>query len=185
MLKLQNVSVNFGGDAVIDNFSAEISHGITALLGASGKGKTTLLRTIAGLQEYSGKIDGVKGKKIAMAFQDYRLFPTLTAKENVAITLSKNIDLERLLLDLEVSEFADKKPNELSGGMKTRVSLARALGTDSDIILLDEPFAALNTKLKQRLAENMMPYLKDKIVVLVSHNKSDFELLRTDYTINL
>ena len=185
MLKLQNVSVRFGGDAVIDNFSAEFSNGITALLGASGSGKTTLLRTIAGLQVYSGKIDGTKGKKIAMAFQDYRLFPTLSAKENVAITLSKNIDLEKLLMDLEVSEFADKKPHELSGGMKTRVSLARALGTDSDIILLDEPFAALNTKLKQRLAENMMPYLKDKIVVLVSHNKSDFELLRTDYTINL
>lgn len=185
MLKLQNVSVFFNGVAVINNFNAEIPVGITALIGASGGGKTTLLRAIAGLQKHDGEINGTKDKRVAMAFQDYRLFPTLSAKENVAVTLSKGTNLEKLLEDLEVTEFANKKPHELSGGMKTRVSLARALGSDADIILLDEPFSALNAKLKQRLAENMQPYLKDKTVILVSHNKSDFELLRPDYTINL
>ena len=185
MIKLKNVSVAFNGVTVIDEFSAEIPKGITALTGASGSGKTTLLRAIAGLQKYEGSIDGTKGKRIAFAFQDYRLFPTLSAKDNVSITLSKNAHLEKLLEDMQISDFKDKKPSELSGGMKTRVSLARALSNDADIILLDEPFSALNTKLKQRLAENMLPYLKDKTVILVSHNKSDFELLKPDNTINI
>ncbi len=185
MIKIKNLSVSFDGAKAIEKFNAEIPLGITALCGASGGGKTTLLRAIAGLQNHDGEILGTEGKKIAIAFQDYRLFPSLTAKENISICLSPDINLEKLLDDMKVSDFADKKPHELSGGMKARVSLARAIGYDADIILLDEPFSALNQKLKQQLAENILPYLNGKTVIIVSHNKNDFALLPINNTINI
>ena len=178
MIELKNVSISFGGEPIITDFNAKIDIGITALCGASGIGKTTLLRVIAGLQKHEGEIIGTKDKKIAVAFQDYRLFPGLSAKDNIALCKAPSIDLEKLLLDLQVQDFADKKPSELSGGMEARVSLGRALGNDADIILLDEPFSALDSELKQVLAKNILPYLKGKTVIIVTHNQEDLELLK-------
>lgn len=185
MITLKNVSVDFKNECAISDFSAEFKSGITALLGVSGSGKTTLLRAIAGLQEFKGEIEGTENKKIAFSFQDYRLFPTISAQENILLAKSDNIDLDKLLQDLKITDFKNKKPHELSGGMKARVSLARALGSDADIVLLDEPFSALNAELKAEIAVNILPYLKDKTVILVTHNPEDLNLLNPQKIINI
>ncbi len=185
MIELKHIYVSFNGVPVITGFNGQFDSGITALCGASGIGKTTLLRVIAGLQKYEGEITGISNKKVAVAFQDYRLFESLSAKDNIALCKAPSIDLEKLLLDLQVKDFEDKKPHELSGGMQARVSLGRALGNDSDIVLLDEPFSALDLELKQVLAANIIPYLKGKTVIIITHNREDLELIKPDRIIEI
>lgn len=185
MIELKNLSVSFGGAPVISNLNAKFNSGITALCGASGVGKTTLLRAIAGLQNFEGEIIGTHNKKISFAFQDYRLFESLSAKANIELCKSQNIDIKKLLTDLQIQDFADKKPNELSGGMQARVSLGRALGNDADIVLLDEPFSALDLELKMTIAKSIIPYLLGKTVIIVTHNQEDLELLKPNKIIDI
>ena len=185
MIELKNLSVSFGGEPVISNLNADFDVGINALCGASGIGKTTLLRAIAGLQKFEGEIIGTHNNKISFAFQDYRLFDSLSAKANIELCKSQNIDIQKLLADLQIQDFADKKPNELSGGMQARVSLGRALGNDADIVLLDEPFSALDLGLKKAIAKSITPYLMGKTVIIVTHNQEDLELLKPDKIIEI
>jgi len=147
--------------------------GIYCLLGASGSGKTTLLRIIAGLETPdSGVVTGTAGKKISFVFQSDRLLPNSIAFENIALASSPEaatLWLERL----ELSDAADKKPRKLSGGMKRRVALARALAFDGDILLLDEPFKGFDSELKKRIIPYIIEFSKNALVVLVTHDEQD------------
>lgn len=182
-MKLENITKSFNGKEIISDFTRDIPDGkITYIMGASGIGKTTLLRIIAGLDtDFSGNIE--KSGKIAYVFQEPRLFPALTVKENVEIVGGTN-DSKDILSMLELDGCEKMMPNELSGGMKMRLSIARALYSDADIYLMDEPFSALDDETKNRIVPKIFAFLKGKTVIIVSHSL-DEAASYADNTINL
>ena len=171
-MKIIGLNKRFNDNLLFDNFSCEIADSkINYLLGASGSGKTTLLRIISGLdRDFLGSIEPTQNK-ISYVFQEPRLLPSLSALENVKIVRenSEKLSIELLSL-LELKDALNKKPDELSGGMKMRVNLARALNYDADLYLMDEPFSALDEETKDRILPKVFEILKDKTIVIVSHN---------------
>ncbi len=151
---------------------------LLSVMGPSGCGKSTLLGLIAGsLTPTLGKIE-TSFERIAYVFQEPRLFPWLTVRENIAAVLPKGTDrsvIDRSLELVELTDAADKLPNELSGGMKIRASLARGLAFGGDLLLLDEPFSALNEELRLELLHKLKAHLKgtDTAAILVTHQKED------------
>ena len=160
---------------IFDDFSYAFEKtGIYVLAGDSGKGKTTLLRMIAGLdRDYTGEIHA---EKTAYAFQEYRLFPVLNALENITkILWDKPTDIEiqtakSLLCSLGFTENDMLLyPQALSGGMKQRVSLCRALLSKKSILLLDEPFKELDSSLRERLRKILAEESKHRLVIVTVH----------------
>ncbi|MFD0372103.1 ABC transporter ATP-binding protein, partial [Streptomyces sp. NPDC127114] len=154
--RIEHVSKSFGGPAggqlVLDDISLDVAPGeFVTLLGASGCGKSTLLNLVAGLDRpTAGSID-TPGGRPALMFQEHALFPWLTAGKNIELALKlrgvpkadRRPEAERLLELVRLAGSYGKRVHELSGGMRQRVALARALAQDSDLLLMDEPFAAL------------------------------------------
>ena len=169
-LRFENVTKRFGSFTAVDQISLEIGKSeVFSLLGPSGCGKTTLLRMAAGFEKPdSGRIylDGIditdlppERRKVNTVFQNYALFPHLSIKENIAFGLKIakmprpviDREVDRMLDLIDLSTHADKKISEISGGQKQRVAIARALINNPLVLLLDEPLAALDLKLRQRL----------------------------------
>ncbi len=169
-------------DAVhaLDRLSLEVEPGsFCSVLGASGCGKSTLLNLVAGLDEpSSGRLE-VSGRASLM-FQDPALFPWLTAARNVELPLrfegvarsERRARVLELLELVHLREFADKRPHELSGGMRQRVALARALGQRTDVLLMDEPFGALDAMTRDTLHDELERIWRDTgiTVLFVTHN---------------
>lgn len=172
--------------------------GITALLGSSGSGKSTALRVIAGLEKpQQGCIqrgqrtwfDAIKKvflppqqRRIGMVFQDYALFEHLTVADNIGYGLAKDgrdFHVKHWLEHLHIAEFADRYPAHLSGGQRQRVALARALAPEPDLLLLDEPFSAVDVSLRQQLRYQLKDLVKDvnRPVLIVSHHLEDARYL--------
>lgn len=167
---LKNISKSYGENTVLDNVNIEIPDcGIFGIFGPSGCGKTTLLRIICGLEKPdSGEITGAK--KFSVVFQEDRLMPTLTALGNVA-AVSDNETAKLWLERVGLAESLDKLPSELSGGMKRRVAVARALAFDAEALILDEPFKGLEAELKESIAKLICEYAQNKPVILVTHDE--------------
>ena len=184
-LKIKNLSKSFGRKAIFDNFSFDFcDKGVYILRGESGKGKTTLLRIIAGLDKsYVGEIEGGGIENVSFAFQEYRLIPGLSAIENVLIASKEKSNSDRIeannLLDcLGFSSYdMNLLPAELSGGMKQRVSLARAFLKKSPVLLLDEPTKELDSALCERVCEMIKKISEFKLVIVVTHKEEDTLLL--------
>ena len=183
MLKITDLSFSFDKKKILEDFSLELKKGeILAVMGPSGYGKTTLLRLVAGLlKPQKGEIENTF-EKTAYAFQEPRLFPWLTVKENLlAVMGDKDENAKETVLEclelVALSDALDKYPSELSGGMKSRASLARALAFGGDLFLFDEPFAALDEDLRHSLAEKIKEYIQTRgaSAILVTHNKEDAE----------
>ena len=180
-LQIKGLTKAFGDKIIFSDFSYTFSDsGLYLLKGASGVGKTTLLRMISGLDtSYSGDILGGGLTNVAYTFQEYRLFPTLTAIENVMIASKDEsaADFEKAKSYLTRLGFSssDMKlyPSELSGGMKQRVSLARAFLSDAKILLLDEPTKELDTSLASLVLDMISEISKEKLVIMVSHIEAD------------
>ncbi len=192
MLKITNITFSFGKKCVFENFSMELKKGeILAIMGPSGCGKTTLLALTAGLlRPQKGEIVN-SFEKVTYVFQEPRLFPWLTVKENLLAVLDeKDENNEKTVMEclefVGLSDSADKYPSELSGGMKSRASLARALAFGGDLFLLDEPFAALDEGLRHTLAVKIKDYLRTRgaSAILVTHNREDAEQI-ADRTLTL
>ena len=183
MLELINVSKSFGEKEILKNFSYKFeSKGIYVITGKSGIGKTTLLRLIAGLDKsFTGQILRPLGDKVSYAFQEHRLFPNLNAKENAEIALSTKEEkrlCEEILKKLHLNEKDfTLYPNELSGGMAQRVSLARALSYDAPLLLLDEPFKELDDTVKSSLLDIISEEGKARVIIIVTHDKDDITRL--------
>lgn len=186
MIELKDVSVAFGDKQVLRNFSQRFEPGKHyALFGPSGCGKTTLLRVIAGLQKPdSGHILLKDGLRMAFCFQEDRLLPWYTIRQNVALALSPEVQkdkekaariaeslLERVGLKNEGSAY----PSELSGGMKRRASLARALAFDAPVMLMDEPFRALDEASHAQMLRLVRSLAQGKTLILVTHDIRDTE----------
>ncbi len=183
----------FGRKIVFTNFNYSFAEcGMYVIKGKSGIGKTTLLRLIAGLDKnFSGSIEGIKDGRISMHFQEYRLFDSLTALENVyALAFENagekeiNYSMELLLkLGLNKDELS-LYPKELSGGMKMRVSLARAALKPADVLLLDEPTKELDSQTRQNVLSLLNELSRDKTVIMVTH-ENDIALLENPTLIEL
>ena len=166
---------------VMRKFNLNIKHNeIVALIGPSGIGKSTLLNILSGYdQNISGQIDinrEIKDKKLSFIFQAHNLLPWLTALENVElITNKENLKKNRpykILKELGLEEFINTYPNNLSGGMKRRVSIARAFVNNPNILLMDEPFISLEKPLANQLREQTISLIKKNNVtaILVTHD---------------
>ncbi|MEO5930807.1 MAG: ABC transporter ATP-binding protein [Candidatus Kapaibacterium sp.] len=179
LLCLDDISHSFGGVEVVRRFSLDIEPGeFVAIVGPSGCGKTTILNILSGfVRPTSGRV-GCEGRA-RMVYQHDGLFPWLTVAENIALGLrhigdagERNRQAEDLLTLIRLRGFEDHYPHQLSGGMRQRVELARALAGDTDILLMDEPFSALDylTRLRMRRELALMLEESPRTVVLVTHD---------------
>lgn len=178
-ISLRHVTVILTGQPILKDFSLDLpTSGIVGLSGPSGCGKTTLLHTLAGLiQPRSGSIEGIEKQRVGLVFQEDRLLPWLTAAENLNLVF-KNMDQVSLWLDrMRLKSYANQYPHQLSGGMKRRVALARALAFDCDLLLLDEPFQGMDDELKDLLYPWIREIGKKKPVILVTHDQNELNAL--------
>lgn len=180
MLKLTDVSHSFQGQQVLRGVSLTLQPGQRlCLMGPSGRGKTTLLRIAMGLLAPEGGTVENTFHKISAVFQEPRLLPWCTALENVNLVLGDTPATAALakahLERLGLSDALDKYPRELSGGMQQRVSLARALAYGGDLLILDEPFKAMDEEL--RLQVMALVRQTTAAVLLVTHERSEAESL--------
>ena len=180
-IHIEHVSKGFGGKAVLRDFSFCLERGkIYCLMGRSGGGKTTLLRLLLGLEmPDAGTIVGMDGMKTGVVFQEDRLVSFLDGVGNVNIVGERQSrgQAEALLGELLAKEELVCIANHMSGGMKRRTALARALAFPSDVLLLDEPFAGLDEEARRRALDAIVRWQKGRTVVLVTHDGEDVEWL--------
>ncbi|MBT2497630.1 ABC transporter ATP-binding protein [Agromyces sp. ISL-38] len=181
-IRIEQLGKRFGaGPLVLDDVNLSIEAGeFVCLLGASGCGKSTLLNLIAGLDRpTTGSID-VPAEGAAVMFQESALMPWLTARQNVELALrlrgvpraARRGEALELLDTVNLADAAEKRPHELSGGMRQRVALARALAQDRPVLLMDEPFAALDAITRDLLHEELERVWRrtGRTIVFVTHN---------------
>ena len=178
-LRVEDVSLSFGAITVFQHLSLEISRGeFVAVVGPSGCGKTTLLNLFSQfIKPSSGRVECTG--RLRMVYQHDSLFPWQTTAENIALGLrhvsdqkERKRELNDMLRLIKLEEFADHYPHQLSGGMRQRVELARALAGDTDVLLLDEPFSSLDYLARLRMRNELSRMLEQlpRTVVLVTHD---------------
>ncbi len=192
-ISVKNFSIAFGETQILRDISFDVEAGeIVTILGPSGCGKSTILRAIASLQDnYEGNIylnetclinnSNACNKDIGYIFQDYALFPHLNVKENIEFALYRlnNIEKQRrvdkLLKQFDLTEHRHKQIHELSGGQQQRVSIARVVAYEPKVILLDEPFANLDTLLRNKTKIWLKKIIKDLglSAILVTHDQKE------------
>ena len=175
MIELQNVRMAYGEKTIFSGLSLRFdSPGMYAVLGPSGRGKTTLLRLIAGLEApQAGTVALPQGARIAFCFQEDRLLPFKTALENILLACNDETSARYWLSRVGLSGEENSYPASLSGGMKRRAALARALAYDAPILLLDEPFRALDEAMHEQMLALVREAAKDKLLILVTHDEAD------------
>ena len=185
-MRIINLNKSYGDKNIFENFNLECEKGkITAIMGRSGIGKTTLLKIIAGLIDYDGKIecDG----NISYVFGEASLIPSLTVKQNLSYAVSHvikdKVEREKAIIDIleqvELKGEINSYPQNLSTGMAQRVALARGFLYPSKLLIMDEPFRGLDTALKSKLERYFLKLLSkdNKTVILITHDINEALLL--------
>lgn len=178
MIVCKNLTKKFNDKIIFENLDYYIGNkGIYSITGSSGCGKTTLSRIIMKLEEYSsGNIIYDKNIVFSAMFPENRLIPNLSALDNINYVLMDKDRSKKILELMKMKKDEDKLPRELSNGMKRRVALGRALGYESDLLVLDEPFNGLDDKLKEYIGNLLIEESKKRSILLIDH---DINLLKS------
>lgn len=187
---IKNLSKKYGGETIFEDFNLVFEKNkITGILGPSGAGKTTLLNLCSGLEQPDcGTIEGINFQSISYIFQEPRLLPWRTVRENLRFVFKEkaikkpgvhDADIDAMLELVGLATVGDYYPQELSGGMRQRVSIARAFLYPSELLLMDEPFSSLDCSLKNRLIDDFLKiWEQDKrTVIFVSHHEDEIRRL--------
>jgi len=181
-VRIDGVSMRFGrGHVVLDNISLDVAPGeFVCVLGASGCGKSTLLNLVAGLEKVTAGTIDVGDSRPALMFQEPALYPWLTGRANVELALrlrgvdkgARHARAQELLELVRLGDIGKARPHELSGGMRQRVAMARALAQDASVLLMDEPFAALDAITRDALHNELERVWHETglTVIFVTHN---------------
>ena len=195
-LKLRNVNVTLDSKTVLDNVNLDVKDGdIVALMGSSASGKTSLIRSIAGFHnitsgtiyiddmvvDNSSRREDVSKRNVGVIFQDLALFPHLTVRENICFGLNnlhkqKMLDrAEKLEVLLNINNIYNRYPDQISGGQQQRVAIARAIAPRPKLLLLDEPFSALDYELKEGLMKDLKTLIKSENItaILITHSSDE------------
>ena len=176
-MKIQHLCKSFDGKVVLDHVSLTLESGGTAcLMAPSGRGKTTLLRCIAGLETPdSGQITDLP-ERIAYVFQEDRLCDGFSAVDNIRLVTGKALgegEIRRHLEELGLAGILDQPVRELSGGMRRRVVISRAVCFGADLLLLDEPFKGLDDEARQQTADYILRHRGAAAILCVTHDRED------------
>ncbi|MBS6457533.1 MAG: ABC transporter ATP-binding protein [Firmicutes bacterium] len=176
-MKIQHLCKSFDGKVVLDHVSLTLESGGTAcLMAPSGRGKTTLLRCIAGLETPdSGQITDLP-ERIAYVFQEDRLCDGFSAVDNIRLVTGKALgegEIRRHLEELGLAGSLDQPVRELSGGMRRRVVISRAVCFGADLLLLDEPFKGLDDEARQQTADYILRHRGAAAILCVTHDRED------------
>jgi len=181
--KISGIKKSYGFLPVLAGIDMELlAPGINCLMGPSGCGKTTLLKIIAGLLPAdAGDLGGLGDQPLSICFQEDRLLPWRTVTENIALVLPKNSKekVAQVLAEAGLAAYANNYSRELSGGLKQRVNLARALAVPAALYLLDEPFKSLHEEGKEELMEWLLARQKEQnaCVLLITHDPDEAAFL--------
>ena len=178
MIKIHDLSFAYGEKQIFGGFSLEISDGArSCIFGGSGCGKTTLLRLITGLEEPADGSIETGGVRFSAVFQEDRLLPFKTVLENITLIGAEKETALYMLAQLGIAEAADKYPSELSGGMRRRAAIARALSAEYGCLILDEPFAGLDKENIEKAAALISESVGERTLIAVTHSEREAELL--------
>ncbi len=179
MIVLSDISKSYGPKRVLLGVSLTLPEGeVTALTGKSGSGKTTLSRILLGLEQPDGgRVEGAAGLKKAAVFQEDRLIEHLSALDNLRLTGASREDARRHLEALGLGEDLHERALKMSGGMRRRLALARAMAAGADLIVLDEPMTGLDGENKRLAADYVRKTRGRATVLLISHDPEDLRLL--------
>lgn len=182
MIELKNVSKSFDGIRVLDSFSTVFDDGKYLLKGPSGIGKTTCLRLILGLiKPDEGEVTVPDDIRFAVCFQEDRLFEKEDLLTNI-LAVNENIseeDAKKAILELLPADSLDKKAGELSGGMKRRLAVIRAMLHDSDVVILDEPFTGLDDESRSKTLSFINRHLNGRPLIITSHDERGLDDFQT------
>ena len=183
-LKVNHLSKSFGALHVLEQVTLSLRSGrIYCLMGPSGSGKTTFFRILLGLEQAdSGSLAGMEGIRTSAVFQENRLCESFTPVDNIAMVIPGRSSRSRIqareeLLRLLPEESLSRPVSPLSGGMKRRVAIVRALSVPSDMILMDEPFTGLDEHTKMNVIRYIRDKTNDKLVIISTHQEEDVALL--------
>lgn len=184
-IKVINICKSFNDIQVLNNISMTFQEGrITCIMGASGIGKTTLAYILMGLlKPDSGQITGLQDKKFAAVFQEDRLIEHWDAVKNIMLVCKKDIKkdyVHKNLKDIGLTDYEKKPVSALSGGMRRRVAIVRALLSDYDILIMDEPFKGLDEDLKKQVINYVREKTAGKTVIIITHDKNEVDRLQAN-----
>ncbi len=183
-MRIENLNFAYGDKKIFQDLNMDMPKGVTCIMGGSGAGKTTLLNCISRQLDFDGNIvyDAISDDcdnriNFAYVFQQPRLIPSMSVEDNIKFVLPRSLTKEQIkqrvdviIAKLQLEDCRKSYPSKISGGQASRVSLARALVTDSNILLLDEPFKGLDVKLKKDILNLLIPLIENKSVVFVTHD---------------
>ena len=206
ILEIQDVSHSYdGNETTLKNINLAVNEGEkVSILGPSGSGKSTLLRLIAGLEKPQSGTIALRGKivssidhmaapekrNVGLVVQEKALFPHLTVGKNIGFGIRKNQERSKIISELlslfKIEQLSNKYPHEISGGEQQRVALARSMAPDPELLMLDEPFSALDKELKEELYAELNQIFKERkqTIVLVTHDLDEAKIL-SEKQINL